>query len=91
MKKLGYWNGTGMPKSWLFELPSDLENDVRWVQFGNEDDVWRNSTCSSDMTDSTCVADTYGIMEIILQMENTTTIHTFLDELPDRPISGISV
>ena len=50
----GYWNGTGMPKSWLFELPSDLENDVRWVQFGNEDDVWRNSTCSSDMTDSTC-------------------------------------
>ena len=42
-----------MPKSWLFELPSDLENDVRWVQFGNEDDVWRNSTCSSDMTDST--------------------------------------
>ena len=50
----GYYAGTAMPKSWLFELPSDLENDVRWVQFGNEDDVWRNSTCSSDMTDSTC-------------------------------------
>jgi hypothetical protein len=50
----GYWTGTAMPKSWLFELPSDLEDDIKWVQFGNEDDVWRNSTCSSDMTDSSC-------------------------------------
>ena len=32
MKRIyGYWNGTGMPKSWLFEYVSDLENDVRWL------------------------------------------------------------